>query len=334
MPESKRWMDELDLYDTASKKWKKDAKRIVDRYRLERSPLPERISVRTSSNRPTFNILWSNVQTLKPAMFSRSPEIVAERRHRDRDPVGRIASEVIQRSSNEEIERNGFKDTMDQVVLDVLLVGRGVPWVRFEADPMPDREGMTNERTIIDYMSIGMTSHIAPERNWADVERRGWVARRIGLTKKEGRDRFGAKFSEVPMTMSSRTSETLSQKQRDGSKDRFGEVWEIWDSVSKKEYLCGQGAAPMFWKKKTTPSNWINSFPARVQAYATLTNEDLFPIPDYLQYSDLAEELDTISWRIRKLTQALIPEGNLRRLRSRIGKATRVRHGRKNDRCR
>ena len=145
---------------------------------------------------PTFNILWSNVQTLKPdpAMFSRSPEIVAERRHRDRDPVGRIASEVIQRSSNEEIERNGFKDTMDQVVLDVLLVGRGVPWVRFEADPMPDREGMTNERTIIDYVHWDDFAH-SPERNWADVERRGWVARRIGLTKKEGRDRFGAKFA-------------------------------------------------------------------------------------------------------------------------------------------
>ena len=36
-----------------------------------------------------------------------------------------------------------------------------------------------------------------------------------------------------------------------------------------------------------------------------LLNEDLFPTPDYHLYRDLAEELDTISWRIRKLTEAL-----------------------------
>ena len=35
--------------------------------------------------------------------------------------MGRIGSEVTQRATNEEIERNGFKESMDQVVLDVLL---------------------------------------------------------------------------------------------------------------------------------------------------------------------------------------------------------------------
>ena len=45
---------------------------------------------------------------MKPALFARVPEIIAERRHRDRDPVGRIGSEVTQRATNEEIERNGF----------------------------------------------------------------------------------------------------------------------------------------------------------------------------------------------------------------------------------
>ena len=73
---------------------------------------------------------------------------------------------------------------------------------------MWNREGVTNERTIIDYVHWEDFAH-SPERNWADVERRGWVARRIALTKKEGKDRFGAKFSQVPMTMSSRTSETV-----------------------------------------------------------------------------------------------------------------------------
>ena len=301
MPESKRWLDKLERYDKASRDWRDKAKKIVDRYRLERSRA-QNSSQSSSSRLPTFNILWSNVQTLKPSLFSQTPQIIAERRHRDKDPIGRISSEVMQRASNEEIERNGFKDSMDAVVLDVLLAARGVPWVRFEADQLPDG-GMTNERTVVDYIHWDDFSH-SPERNWADVERRGWVSRRTALTKKEGRDRFGAKFSEVSMTMTSRTSETISQKERDGSKDRYGEVWEIWDAVSRKRIFVAKGLSDVL-EETDDPFKLEKFFPCPRPAYGTLTNEDLFPIPDYLQYEDLAEELDTISWRIRKLTEAL-----------------------------
>ena len=296
---SQHWLDEIEKYQKASKDWRADAKKIIDRYRLERSNMQ---SQGNSSSRPTFNILWSNIQTMKPALFSRIPEIIAERRHRDRDPVGRIASEVIQRAANEEIERNGFKDSMDAVVLDVLLVGRGVPWVRFEVDEMAD-EGMANERIMLDYVHWDDFAH-SPERDWAAVERRGWVARRTLLTKAEGRKRFGAGFSKVPMSTSSRTSETLSERERDGSKDKYAEVWEIWDAAGKKRIFVAKGADDVL--EATDPQyDLIKFFPCPRPAYATLTNEDLFPIPDYKQYLDLAEELDTISWRIRKLTEAL-----------------------------
>ena len=293
-------IDGLERYDKASKNWRTDAKKIVDRYRLEQSS-SQNSSQSSSRNRPTFNILWSNIQTLKPAMFSQTPQIIAERRHRDRDPIGRIASEVVQRANNEEIERNGFKDAMDAVVLDVLLPGRGVPWARFEADSLPDN--MANERTVIDYIHWDDFAH-SPERNWSDVERRGWVSRRIALTKKEGKDRFAEKFDEVPMNMTSRTSETLAQKERDGSTEKYGEVWEIWDAVIKKRVFVAKGLDSVL-EIKDDPFKLEKFFPCPRPAYSTLTNENLFPVPDYLQYEDLAVELDTISWRIRKLTEAL-----------------------------
>ena len=46
-------------------------------------------------------------------------------------------------------------------------------------------------------------------------------------------------------------------------------------------------------------------FPCPEPAYATLTNEDLQPVPDYLQYASLAEELDEITGRIKNLTNSL-----------------------------
>ena len=129
---------------------------------------------------------------------------------------------------------------MDAVVLDILLTARGVTWVRYENDETTDG-GVTNERIMVDYVHWEDFAH-APERHWADVERRGWVARRTLLTRAEGRKRFGPEFSKVPMSTPSRTSETLSQNERDGSTDKYAEVWEIWDMVSKKRIFVSKGA--------------------------------------------------------------------------------------------
>ena len=237
MPDAKDWLDEIKRYHKASRSWRESAKKIVDRYRLEESSAQ---SQSDSYRRPTFNMLWSNTQTMQPSLFSRIPEIIAERRHRDRDPVGRIGAEVMQRAANEEIERNDFKDSMDKVVLDLLLVARGVPWVRYEAKKTTDGDGVTNEKVMVDYVHWDDFAH-SPERCWADVVRRGWVARRTTLDKAEGVKRFGAKFARVPMTMASRTADTVTQRERDGSTDKYAEVWEIWDAVSRQRIFVAEG---------------------------------------------------------------------------------------------
>ena len=299
MPDAKDWLDEIKRYHKASRSWRESAKKIVDRYRLEESSAQ---SQSDSYRRPTFNLLWSNTQTMQPSLFSRIPEIIAERRHRDRDPVGRIGAEVMQRAANEEIERNDFKDSMDKVVLDLLLVARGVPWVRYEAEKTTDGDGVTNEKVMVDYVHWDDFAH-SPERCWADVVRRGWVARRTTLDKAEGVRRFGAKFARVPMTMASRTADTVAQRERDGSTDKYAEVWEIWDAVSRQRIFVAEGVDVL--EAADPQYNLTGFFCCPRPAYGTLTNEDLMPVPDYNQYRPLAEELDDISWRIRNLTKTL-----------------------------
>ena len=333
------WLDEIGRYQKAFESWKKDNQRFIKRYTLE----GQRESNQGISKQGPrdFNIIWSNVQTLKPALFSRTPEIVAERRHRDRDPIGRITSEVIQRSNNSEVENNGFKDCFDQVVLDVLLCARGVPWVRLEGDPMPDvevqlasapdgqpammtpdgqpgdpqevrevkgrliwhREALVNERTMVDYVHWDDFAH-SPERNWADVVRRGWVARRTALTRDEGMKRFGKKFENVPMRMTSRTAETLQDRQRSGDKAKYGEVWEIWDAKSRKRIFVAAGGGDVL-ESSPDPYGVEGFFPCPRPAYGTLSNENLVPVSDIKQIVGLAEELDIITGRIRKLTESL-----------------------------
>ena len=299
------WLDEIEQYQKASKPWSDLCKRIIGRYRLE-SSFDEGAVVRTQPYKPTYNIIWSNTQTIKPAMFSKQPQVVAERRHQDKDPVGRVSAEIIERASNADMERNQLKDTFDKVVLDVLLCARGVPWVRFESEETASDEGeaeVVNERIMVDYVHWDDFAH-ARERGWGDVVRDGWVGRRTALTLKEGKERFGADFENVNLTLSSRTEQQEGEGDKTDKAGKYAEVWEIWDAVERKQLFLAKGHKKLL-ESRDDPYKLEQFFPCPKPAYGTLTNEDLIPTPDHAQILDLADELDVLSWRIRKLTEAM-----------------------------
>ena len=293
---ARQWLDSIQEYRKAFRRWMMVGKRIVDRYRLEKSRAF--VDLEHGRDETLHNILWANVQTMRPALFSQEPTIYAERRHGDKDLVGRLAGQVIERLINVENEENGFMATFDAVVLDVLLPGRGVPWVRFK------QTGQDERSVSIDYVHWTDFAH-SPERNWADVARRGWVARRQSMTKAEGKARFGAKFDDVKLTMERRQTEDMQQNDRAESQEmKYAEVWEVWDVPSRKRLFLAEGLEKPL-QETDDPYRLKRFFPCPRPAYATLTNEDLEPTADYLQYIGQAEELDEISARIRALTEAL-----------------------------
>ena len=119
------WYKVLMGYERSFKRWEARVDRIVKKYkddsRYDRNP------------NARFNILWSNCQTIQPAIFARLPRPDVSRRFRDNDPIGRVASMMLERALEFEIEHYGdYKSAMNNAVLDRLLGGRGVAWVRYE----------------------------------------------------------------------------------------------------------------------------------------------------------------------------------------------------------
>jgi len=125
--------------------WQKRAKKIIKRYRDERADRAEGdSSYDGASDGSRFNILWSNTQTLKPAVLAKAPKPVVARRYLDRDEVGRTASTILERVLSYELDDGTYYDAIKAGVLDWLLPGRGVAWVRYEARFMP-MPGKTQE---------------------------------------------------------------------------------------------------------------------------------------------------------------------------------------------
>jgi hypothetical protein len=316
------WYKTIMGYERSYKRWEARVDRIVKKYkddsRYDRNP------------NARFNILWSNVQTIQPAIFARLPRPDVSRRFRDNDPIGRVASMMLERALEFEIEHYGdYKSAMNNSVLDRLLGGRGVSWVRyephFEADEeQPDdgleitedsdeaetSEGMENESPErieyeccpVDYVHWKDFGHTIA-RTWEEVTA---VWRKVYMSRPALVERFGEELGyKIPLDTK---PDDLKQsyKSDDGVYEAL--VYEIWDKETGKVLWISKSLGKIL-DERDDPLGLENFWPCPKPLYSTLTTDSLEPIPDFVIYQDQARELDALCDRIDGLINALKVRG-------------------------
>lgn len=318
------WLGQLGSYlDDGFKDWQTRCWKIIRRYRDERGQTQDGTYLGGSR----FNALWSNVQTLQPAIYAKAPQPVAERRFLDKDPLARLGGMTLERALEVQIEV-GYQHSADQqAVLDYLLVGRGTTWERYEptygeaADigdsggkpigqdaPDPARP-VTYEKVCTDYVAWNKFRH-SPANVWEDV---WWVAKEEMLTRKELRARFKGEYEGklianlIPLQNQVKDS---AENERDKKKRQPRAcVWEIWNKT-KREVIFIAPDWPIAPLEVSQDPLGLDSFwPCQKPLYATLTNDTLVPIPDFVEYQDQADELDNLTGRIKALTDAIRVNG-------------------------
>lgn len=302
------WHEEVKRSEKSFSSWMDRGRKIIDRYRDERG---------TGSNlKRKFNILWSNTQVLKPALYGRMPKPEVSRRYNDADPIARLASTIGERTLEYEVEQYpDFNQAMNGSVEDRLLPGRGVAWIRYEPhikqeeqvseDVDASLESLQYECAPCDYVNWQDFLH-NPARTWDEV---WWVARRVYLSREEGVKRFGEIFNSVGLeskgsgsTGTGTTTADDKETPKDALRDK-AVVWEIWDKNDKTVIWIAKGFSQAL-DEKPDPLQLECFFPCPKPLYATLTTGSLIPVPDYCEYQDQAEELDSITQRIASLTKS------------------------------
>jgi len=321
------WYKTIMGYERSYKRWEARADRIVKKYkddsRYDRNP------------NARFNILWSNVQTIQPAIFARLPRPDVSRRFRDNDPIGRVASMMLERALEFELEHYGdYKSAMNNAVLDRLLGGRGVSWVRYEphivgeaadeADGAPDDgfsvtedgdeaetpEGMENENeerieyecAPVDYVHWKDFGHTIA-RTWEEVTA---VWRKVYMSRPALVERFGEELGyKIPLDTK---PDDLKQsyKSDDGVYEAL--IYEIWDKETGKVLWISKSLGKIL-DERDDPLGLENFWPCPKPLYSTLTTDSLEPIPDFVIYQDQARELDVLCDRIDGLINALKVRG-------------------------
>lgn len=315
--EQRRWQVELDLAKKTDKDFVTRGKKIVKRYRDERGG--------TDSSAKRYNVLWSNVRTLLPAVYTKKPKAEVARRYKDADPVARAAAEILERSLQYEIDQySDYDSAIRGALLDRLLPGRGVAWVRFQPVEVPDEIEPSGpeteeagelqvtddteyyaqyETSPVDYVFWEDFRH-SPARTWEEVN---WVARRVYMSKDEVVERFGEEFADVPL---SHEPIGLDDAKKEGypapEVDRMKKavIWEIWCKCDKTAYWYCEGYNKIL-DMRDDPLKLDCFFPCPKPLFATLTTDTLIPVPDYAQYQDQAKEIDELTNRIWLLVKAV-----------------------------
>lgn len=314
------WVDALKLAEKEEEGWRKVAEAAYQRYAM------------SEKFKTTFNILYSNVETIVPAVYNSTP--VPDIRPRDlrvtqapqpapqpaqpamghnggppmmpqgpqEDPTvtaSRDVARIIERTLTVFIDQYDFDHTVRMAVKDSQIGGRGVVRVRYE--PSVKDEAVVYQAVRAELVPWSEFRR-GPARRWEDTP---WIAFRHYMTREQLRALSEKHGDRVPLEHS------LRQDSKDGSRGpepevfKRAEVWEIWDKAKRETIFI----APSF---KEAPVSVVSD---------ALRLRDFFPIPRPLQdvdkpdtlvptcpfeqYREQARELDDISRRIAKLVKAL-----------------------------
>lgn len=247
-----------------------------------------------------FAMLWANTEVLKPSVYARPPIPQVSRRYRDKDPVGRLAAELLERAASFEFERMNIDSVLRSVRDDLLIPGRGQAWVRYEAED--DGEKVTDHRVVVEYLHYRQFMH-GPARRWEEVP---WVSKITYMDNDEGKKRFKDKWTGVQLDNKpdSDVGDAIRDPALENAQEAKATIYEIWSKKHKKVFFIAKNCSHVLEESEPL-LDLKNFFPCPKPVYATVTNNSLIPTPDYTYYQDQAEEIDKLTDRIDSLTTNL-----------------------------
>lgn len=320
------WLKRLGEARKTEKDFRKEARRVVSIYEAEKKEENE------------FNILFSNTETMAPALYNSTPRPRVSRRFKDESPKGKACALVVERllvylTDNGNPEYTDYDDLMKSATLEALVPGRGVTWFKYDAttekaenlaaaegaeppeasesddeidDPVAERvayETVCGEEVPWDRFLHGAA------KKWKDVP---WVSREHYMTREELEENFGKLGGLVPVAELEKTGHDSDSDDEESSAlagMKVATVYEIWDKVSKKVLFISPGYKQAPLREVEDPLKLAGFLPCPkpLSFFAKITN--LTPVPLYTTYESQAKELNRITVRINKLIAALKVRG-------------------------
>jgi hypothetical protein len=294
---SRYWLAQIASAKRVYSKWHTRGDKVIARYKDEaRAEATDQLR-----SGKKLNLLWSNVETTKPALYSRTPEPNISRRNKDADPVGRWASVVLERCVAASLDQQDFDSVMKAVVQDLLLPGQGIAIEEYGADIEGEGDAQTvkNQRSSTRYLhwKDWLTN---PARIWPEV---WWFGYRVWLTRDEVTKKFGEEIGKAIHL--DHKPEEVKDAPATGQGDYKATIWTIWSMRHGMLFQVAPGLPDQILKELKPPTRHEGFWPFPRPVQATVASDSIIPVPDFAMYQDQAEAIDVLTNRINVLGKAL-----------------------------
>jgi hypothetical protein len=246
-----------------------------------------------------FNILYSNTEILVPAIFSRVPTPVVKRRHdaTSQDLPAKAAERFLEYAMDTNLPGYpAFIDALESSILDAALPGLGQARVRL-VEGVPQVDYVHFDSFVWGYA-----------RRWEAVP---WIAYRHDLSAQD----LKTKFALTPEQMEGFAETPPVDGSDEAAQSATYPVYEVWDKRTKTvSFVCEQYQGALLAKQEDQ-LNLHGFYDCPQPLVFVLATGDIKPRPLYSLYRKQAEELNAITARIKRVTQAIrvrgIYNGNL-----------------------
>lgn len=294
------WLNEIGACKKREENYRNEGERILEIY-----------SGKKKDSTP-FNILYSNTETLLPAIYSAIPRPVVQRRFKDSDPLGKSAADAGNRVLEFLLDTNvdgyeTFDEGMRAGVLDALLPGRGVTAVKYDAEVEGGEESEYKKSELVCLESWGWDKvYFGYAKKWSKVP---WVAYENHIDKDEALRLFGEDVA-AKIVFTSERDEDDDNKDENRGERKTACVYQIWDkSGGKKVRYISPSYKDGYLKEDDDPLQLTGFFNCPKPIAFLEKSHDIIPVALYTLYENQAKELNSLTRRINKITNAIKARG-------------------------
>jgi hypothetical protein len=311
--EMAQWLLEISEARKRDKSFIKNGQRILDIYNCQ------------DEAKVPFNILFSNTDTLIPALYSALPRPDVRRRFNDDDQDGKAAATAATRILEFLIDTNidgyeSFSEGMKSAVLDSLLPGRGVTCVKYDAEFTeyePESEKSSESDTVTQETGEKLRKEseliCIDSRPWDSVlfgyskkwSQMPWLAFEEHIDKEEATKLFGKEMAgKIKFTRNndSKGSDEDKQDAKDQGTRKTATIYQIWDKDGgRKVRYVSEHYKDGYLRIDDDPLELSGFYPMPMPMRFVEKANDLQVTAPYLVYESQAKELNVLSRRIIRL---------------------------------
>jgi hypothetical protein len=288
----KNWLKEISDAHKREKKFRKIGQDCVNLYEAKS---PELVP---------FAILYSNTETLSPAVYNARPIPVVTRRYKDADPSGKAVAETSTRLlkfliDTQDKDYDSFDELMQPAVTDALVTNRGLTRFRYVAHEEGDDECVYGEAVRWDKFIHGYA------RTWKKVP---WIAFEHDMSRDELKQNFPkANLTDLRNFVDNSDDEdSVRGEDRDEMAGvKSYKVYEIWDKTKREVIFLSAVSPDAPLRHISDPLKLTSFFPIPKPLNFMRKITTLIPTPLYVQYQAQAAELNEITRRLKAIIKAI-----------------------------